>query len=59
MPAKAKFAPTYVHNSLLSELRMYYLFIMHVGLFTLQIGLFTLEKIPGLQHFWTVTSTPG
>jgi len=27
-------------------LRMYYLFIMRVGLFTLQIGLFTLEKIP-------------
>ena len=28
MPAKAKFAPTGVHSSLLSELRMYYLFIM-------------------------------
>jgi len=29
IPAKAKFAPTCVRNSLLSELRMYYLFIMH------------------------------
>ena len=28
IPAKAKFAPTFVRNSLLSELRMYYLFIM-------------------------------
>jgi len=28
-------------------------------LFTLEIGLFTFEKIPGLRHFWTVTSTPG
>ena len=37
MPAKAKFTPTYVHNSLLSELRIYYLFVMHVGLFTLQL----------------------
>jgi len=27
IPAKAKFAPTCVRNSLLSELRMYYLFI--------------------------------
>jgi len=40
-------------------LRMYYLFIMRVGLFTLQIGLFTLEKIAGLRRFWTVKSTPG
>ena len=23
------------------------------------LRLFTLEKIPGLQRFWTVTSTPG
>ena len=29
IPAKAKFTPTCVRNSLLSELRMYYLFIMH------------------------------
>jgi len=28
IPAKAKFAPTCVRNSLLSELKMYYLFIM-------------------------------
>jgi len=30
IPAKAKFAPTCVRNSLLSELRMYYLFIMRL-----------------------------
>ena len=39
IPAKAKFAPTCVRNSLLSELRMYYLFIMHqvICLFTLEM----------------------
>ena len=30
IPAKAKFAPTCVRNSLLSELRMYYLFIIRL-----------------------------
>ena len=62
IPAKAKFAPTCVRNSMLSELRMFYLFIMRqvICLFVYTgKSLFTLEKIPGLRRFWTVTSTPG
>ena len=38
----------------------YYLFIIaKLRSRTVAWSLFTLEKIPSLQRFWTVTSTPG
>jgi len=56
IPAKAKFAPTCVRHSLLSELSWecitYLLFVKwFVGLFTLEIGLFTLAKNPRFTAF--------
>ena len=45
IPAKAKFAPTCIRISLLSELSWECITsLLCVGLFTLQIGLFTVEK---------------
>ena len=57
IPAKAKFAPTGVPNSLLS----YYLFII-AKLFKVKDGYLKfvyIGKIAGLRRFWTVKSTPG